>query len=88
MRLFIERQRGRHTEVDVPDGASATLAAMLMADALDYGPFDGPWRIGIGVRELGRHADIAFLHVDQTVGDLTDPHVFLTIEPEGVAKWN
>lgn len=88
MRLNIERQRGRSTAVDVPDGASSTLVAVLMADALDYGPFDGPWRVGTGQTMQRRHADVVYLHVDQTVDDLDGPEVFLTIEPEGVAKWN
>ncbi len=84
MRLNVERASGRVTEIDVPDNATATAAAMLVADVLDYGVFDGPWRIGIGQDE----GKVSWLRLSQTVADLVGPDVFLTIEPGGVSRWN
>jgi hypothetical protein len=98
--VILHVRRASHVvqDIEVPDNASASLAAAIVAWECGIVPLVGlnqwegspePWKIVHHTSQHEGHMVPEYLHLNQTVQDIPDPSksVFLLDITEGI-KWN
>jgi hypothetical protein len=88
MKFTCHAAKGPPQEFNMSNDVSAVMAGAIVAERLGYRWWHMPWRLGISVDPHKDHLDINLLAAGESLSDLTDENVFLTVVPDGVTRWN